>query len=110
MGRYGIRYEDWSGEDLKRLGVILNQIMNSLDSACYSDKEESAMLRNWEYDMLDLFNKVRMKTTSNNDKNNDLMIAENTLLSTFLQSLEKNDYRDDIIRTVEKAFRKTDNY
>jgi len=58
MGKWIVKYEDWSKEDLERLGDILNGLMTTLDRVCANDDEEASWLRAWEINMIRLINDV----------------------------------------------------
>jgi len=61
MGKYVVKYEDWSKEDLIELGKLLNGIMTTLDIAYANDDEEASWLRRFETDLDKLINKVHDK-------------------------------------------------
>ena len=58
MGKWVVKYEDWSKEDLKKLSEILNETMTVLDQAYAGDAEEAAWLREWEKRMIRLIDEV----------------------------------------------------
>lgn len=57
MGKYVVKYEDWQKENIKELGVLLNNLMTRLDRAYANDDEEASWLRNFEKDMDKLIDK-----------------------------------------------------
>ena len=58
MGKYIVKYEDWSKEDLIKLSELLNGIMTTLDIAYANDSEEQGWLRQFEKDLDKLINEV----------------------------------------------------
>ena len=61
MGKWVVKYEDWSKEDIKRLGDIVNELLTTLDQAYAGPEEEACWLRRWEEDMIKLINDVSKK-------------------------------------------------
>lgn len=59
--RYDIDYENWSKEDLKELGDLLNTLMTLLNRTIANDDEERSWLRRFENDMDNLIDKVGKK-------------------------------------------------
>jgi len=57
MGRYVVKYEEWSKDKLQELGVLLNDIMTTLDIAYANDDEEASWLRKFETNLDKLINK-----------------------------------------------------
>ncbi len=51
MGKYVVRYEEWDKEKLKDLGILLNDLMTTLDRAYANDDEEASWLRKFEKDL-----------------------------------------------------------
>ena len=58
MGKYVIKYEEWSRENLVLLGDLLNGIMTTLDIAYANDDEEASWLRDFEKNLDHLINQV----------------------------------------------------
>lgn len=56
MGRYVVDYENWPKEQLKELGILLNDLMTTLDIAYASDSEEQSWLRKFEKKLYKLIN------------------------------------------------------
>ena len=67
MGKYVVNYEDWSKENIKELGVLLNDLMTTLDQACANDDEEASLLRQFETDMDKLINAQHSQEIVNNE-------------------------------------------
>ena len=61
MGKYVVDYEDWSKESLKELGVLLNDLMTTLNRAYANDDEEASWLRRFEKDIDKLIDKNDQK-------------------------------------------------
>lgn len=61
MGKYVVDYEDWSQESLKELGVLLNDLMTTLNRAYANDDEEASWLRRFEKDIDKLIDKNDQK-------------------------------------------------
>ena len=58
MGKYCVKYEEWSKENLTELSELLNGIMTTLDTAYANDDEEASWLRKFEKNLDRLINKV----------------------------------------------------
>jgi len=56
MGRYVVKYEEWSKEHIKELGILLNDLMTTLNIAYANDDEEASWLRRFETDLDKLIN------------------------------------------------------
>ena len=57
MGRYIVKYEDWSKEKLEELGKLLNDLMTTLNRAYANDDEEASWLREFEKNLDKLIDK-----------------------------------------------------
>ena len=62
MARYSVPYEDWSKEDLKKLGVLLNDLMTTLNRCYAGEDEEASWLRKFEGDLDGLIDNVESKS------------------------------------------------
>ncbi len=56
MGKYVVNYEDWTKENIKELGILLNNLMTTLDQTYANDDEEASWLRKFEKDLDKLIN------------------------------------------------------
>ena len=61
MVRYYVDYENWSQEQLKELGVLLNGIMTRVSNSFANDDEEASWLRQFESNLDKLINKRESK-------------------------------------------------
>ena len=57
MGKYVVKYEDWLKESVIELGVLLNDLMTTLNNTCANDDEEASWLRKFETNLDGLINK-----------------------------------------------------
>lgn len=68
MGKYVVNYEDWPKENIKELGVLLNDLMTTLDQVCANDDEEASWLRKFETDLDKLINTQQSQPTIDDKK------------------------------------------